>query len=126
MYQLLGSTTLVVFSAFCAAACGASTIDTGRPSNDSQSTANAPAAAHAAGGNVTDPSAPISERFATLDDYLAFLERTQAPVDGPWYREVKPGIYELQTGGNLHLDGPNPSSQTFTREELKRKFGFSR
>jgi len=75
---------------------------------------------------VTDPSAPISERFATLDDYLAYLERTQAPVDGPWYREVKPGIYELQTGGNLHLDGASPSRQTFTREELKRKFGFSR
>ena len=75
---------------------------------------------------MNDPSKPISERFASLDEYLAFLERTQAPVDGPWYKEVSPGRYKLQTGGNLKLDDGDPAAQTFTREELERKFGFRR
>ena len=76
------------------------------------------------GTAVTNNQLPINERFASLDDYLAFLEGTQAPVDGPWYRQVSPGLYELQTGGNLMLEGGDPPKRTFTREELERKFGF--
>ena len=82
------------------------------------------------GNAVNDSSAPISQRFRNLDDYLAFLERTQAPVDGPWYREVQPGIYELQAGGNLHDDGAGggagAAQRTFTRKELEKKFGFAK
>ncbi len=77
------------------------------------------------GSNVTDQHRPISQRFKSLDDYLAFLERTEGPVDGAWYRQVRPGVYVLQTGGNLRLEGGNPPKQTFTREELERKFGFT-
>ena len=56
--------------------------------------------------------------FATLDDYLAFLERRGAS-DVPWYREIRPGIYEL-----VSRRGPGAARQTFTREQLAKKFGF--
>lgn len=71
--------------------------------------------------------APINERFRSLDEYLAFLERTQGPVDGPWYREIRPGVYELVTG-NLRVLGADPNAQkrTFTRQELMQQFGFTR
>jgi hypothetical protein len=67
---------------------------------------------------------PINERFPSLEAYLAYLEK-RAPMDGPWYRQVGPGLYELQTG-NLRLsDGPR-AKRTFTREDLERRFGFAR
>lgn len=81
-------------------------------------------AANTAGNNVTNQQIPISQRFRNLDEYLAHLERTQGPIDGPWYKEVRPGVYELQTG-NLRLDeGAGAAQRIFTREELERKFGF--
>ena len=69
--------------------------------------------------------APINERFRTLDDYLAWLKDTQAPIDKAWYKEIRPGVYELQTGGNLHLDVPQAEQRVFTRQELEQKFGFA-
>ena len=73
--------------------------------------------------------APINQRFAALDDYLDWLRQTQAPVDGPWYEEIRPGVYQLRTG-NLRILGPEgdetPRAQTFTREQLLKKFGFSK
>jgi hypothetical protein len=68
--------------------------------------------------------APISERFPSLDAYLAYLEK-RSHMDGPWYREVRPGVYELQTG-NLRLPDGEIQRRTFTREELEKKFGFAR
>ena len=59
--------------------------------------------------------------FATLDEYLEHLRRYAGPIDQPWYREVRPGVYELVTTMR-----PAPASQTYTREELMRKFGFTR
>lgn len=77
-------------------------------------------------GKPTDAS--INRRFRSLDDYLAWLRQTQEPVDGPWYEEIRPGIYQLRTG-NLRILGPEgdetPPGQTFTRAELEKKFGFS-
>lgn len=35
--------------------------------------------------------------FATLDDYLAHLRQYAGPVGQPWYREIRPGTYELVT-----------------------------
>jgi hypothetical protein len=78
------------------------------------------------GNSVSDTNVPINKRFRSLDDYLAYLERTQAPVDGPWYKEVSPGMYQLQTAGNLHLDVPSREKRTFTRRELEKNFGFSK
>jgi hypothetical protein len=66
-----------------------------------------------------------SERFRTLDEYLEFLERTQAPVDGAWYQKIRPDVYVLKTG-NLRVLGAEPGAKEYTRAELMQKFGFSR
>ena len=58
--------------------------------------------------------------FTSLDEYLAFL-RERGAYDVPWYREVEPGVYELVT-----RRAPGRQPQTFTREELERRFGFTR
>ena len=71
--------------------------------------------------HVVNGRSPISRRFETLDKYLAHLER-QSHMDGKWYKEYRPGVYEVQTG-NLHLDDDR-QQRIFTREELERKFGF--
>lgn len=72
---------------------------------------------------------PVNRRFARLDDYLAWLQQTQAPVDGPYYEEIRPGAYQLRTG-NLRIlptDGsPAPTEQVVTRAELMKQFGFSK
>ena len=56
--------------------------------------------------------------FTSLDQYLAFLE-TRGAYDIPWYRKVRPGVYEL-----VSRRRPASGPQVFTREELARKFGF--
>lgn len=68
---------------------------------------------------------PINQRFGNLDEYLAYLEKMNGPIDKPWYRRVRPGIYELQTG-NFRPLGGNPARRLFTRDELKKKFGFAK
>ena len=60
--------------------------------------------------------------FASLDAYLAYLRDYAAPMDRPWWREVRPGVYRLETG-NLRT-GAAP--QEATRAELERRFGFAR
>lgn len=72
---------------------------------------------------MNNQNLPISGRFNDLEAYLDYLQRTQAPVDGPWYREVRPGVYELQTG-NLRLD-TGEQQRIYTKAELEEKFGFS-
>lgn len=56
--------------------------------------------------------------FATLDAYLAHLERRGA-TGVPFYREVAPGLYEL-VGGR----GRRTAPAQFTRAELMQRFGF--
>ena len=97
------------------AACGA-------PATEQTSDADRQKAADRTGGNV-QTNEPINQRFGSLDEYLVFLERTQGPVDGPWYREIRPGVYQLQTG---NFRGDTEQQRLFTREELMTKFGFSR
>lgn len=58
--------------------------------------------------------------FATLDEYLAHL-RANGAIDLPWYREISPGVYELVTSRR-----PPPEPETFTREQLMERFGFTR
>lgn len=110
---------LTVSGGLLATACSASLRD------PAPSDADGKQASKRLGNNVTDTSTPISKRFRNLDEYLAYLERYQGPVDGPWYKEVSPGLYELQTG-NLKLDTPGEEQRTFTRKELEKKFGFSK
>ena len=58
--------------------------------------------------------------FRTLDAYLAYLRDYAAPMDRPWYREVSPDMYRLETG-NFRSGA---SARTYTRAELERRFGF--
>lgn len=105
----------------CGAACSASVSDPA-PSNSSRQPA-----AKQMGSAVSETETPINKRFGTLDEYLDHLELTQGPVDGPWYKKVGTNTYELQTG-NLKLDRPDgrEEKRLFTREELEKKFGFSK
>ena len=122
IHYLLKSLSLMVLalsSGLLGATCSASVRDP-VPSDSSGQPAS-----KQMGNAVGDTNLPISKRFGTLDEYLAHLEQTQGPVDGPWYKEVSPGLFELQTG-NLHLDVPAKGKRTFTREELEKKFGFSK
>lgn len=91
--------------------------------------ANAPAAPHkeVTAVNPSSAGAPLSglpfaqgRSFSTLDEYLAFRKERGA-YDVPWYKEVSPGVYELVT-----RRVPGKPFETFTREQLMEKFGFSR
>lgn len=71
---------------------------------------------------------PIHQRFRDLDAYLLHLEQVNGSIDKPYYREVRPGVYQL-VGGNLRILSPGgkegaAKGATYTREELERKFGF--
>lgn len=55
--------------------------------------------------------------FRCLDDYLSHL-RNQGAIDLPWWREVRPGVYERVT--TMRDRGP----ETATRAELMQRFGF--
>ena len=58
--------------------------------------------------------------FLTLDEYLTHLERYAAPIDQPWWREISPGVYE-------HVKRlPGTPRERATREQLTKRFGFSR
>lgn len=73
-------------------------------------------------GQVPTDSTSISQQYRTLDEYLAFLE-SRAPMDGHWYRQIRPGVYQLETG---NYRGPEVEQRVFTRAELERMFGFQR
>ena len=62
----------------------------------------------------------MGRRFAALDEYLAHLQCRAAPIDLPWWRAVRPGVYEQVK----HLPGAKP--EVATRAELMRRFGFSK
>lgn len=57
--------------------------------------------------------------FATLDAYLKHLER-QSGIGLPWWRETRPGMYELVKT----IRGATP--ETATRGELVKRFGFTK
>jgi hypothetical protein len=119
LFQIHNLSLLSLAGALLASACSASLNDSAPSDTDRQ------LASEQTGNSVTDTNTPITERFRTLDQYLAHLEQFEGPVDGPWYKEISPGLYELQTG-NLHLDTPDKQKRTFTRAELEKKFGFTK
>jgi len=113
---------LAVVALLLATACGASPGNVQHTDSGRQNIAGKT-------GKKVDGEQAINQQFRTLDEYLAFLERTQGPVDGPWYREVSPGVYELQTG-NLRVLGNDgdetPAKHRYTREQLEKQFGFAK
>jgi hypothetical protein len=62
----------------------------------------------------------MGKKFATLDAYLAHLECFAGPIDKPWWREIRPGVYEHATTAT------NAKPEIATRSELMKRFGFSR
>ena len=69
-------------------------------------------------GGVANLPFAQGRSFASLDEYLEFRERRGA-YDVPWYRQVRPGVYQL-----VSRRAPGAEPQTYSREELARKFGF--
>lgn len=59
--------------------------------------------------------------FATLDGYLAHLRQYAGPIGQPWWREVRPGVYQHVT-----TRVPAGPAEYRTRAELMRQFGFTR
>ena len=76
-------------------------------------------------GNGANPGRRLpfahGRTFATLDDYLAHLRDHAGPIGQPWYRELRPGVYELVTNR-----APPGEPAIVTRAELMRRFGFTR
>ena len=73
------------------------------------------------GDGVRDLPSSFGRSFATLDEYLEHLRNYAGPIDLPWYREIRPGVYEYVTSMR-----PAPAPKTYTREELMREYGFTR
>ena len=57
--------------------------------------------------------------FATLDAYLAYLEQYNGPIDLPWWREVRPEVYEKM----VRL--PQAAPEIVTRAELEQRWSFT-
>jgi hypothetical protein len=62
------------------------------------------------------------EPFASLEAYLDYRRRLGA-TDHPYYAEVRPGLYRCVVWPR-RAGAPEPPP--FTREELARRYGFSR
>ena len=75
---------------------------------------------------VTDPPYAKGQSFTSLDGYLDYLRRHNAPIDGTWYEEVRPGVLLLRRGNFRPLPGDAnaPVDAEITRQELAEKLGF--
>ena len=71
--------------------------------------------------NVAALPYTMGKQFSDLDSYLAHL-KVMSTMDVPYYREVSPGRYKLESGRGTQ----NMAPVYATRQELMRKFGFSR
>lgn len=111
---------MVAVLAALIAGCAERTAGAADAARDGKETAVTDRAAEGEEGVRGLPSS-FGRSFATLDDYLAHLRQYAGPIDLPWYREVRPGVYERVT-----TIRPAPPTETYTREELMRKYGFAR
>lgn len=100
-----------------APACGAPLKADADPSNSSYK-----GAAARPEKPVSDQKIPLNQRFASLDEYLAYLKKRGA-VDMAWWREVRPGIYE-RVSSFRPAEGRTP--ERATRAQLMERYGFTR
>lgn len=100
--------------------CGERPVGAAESDHGNRETAMMDQATNGADGIRNLPSS-FGKSFATLNEYLEHLRRYAGPIDQPWYREIRPGVYELVTTMR-----PAPPPRTFTREQLMREYGFSR
>ena len=113
----------LMLSAVVAGACSNETVGAVATAERSEETAMTNEAG-AAGTPRRDLPYAHGRTFATLDEYLAHLERYAGPVGQPWYRKVGADTYELVT--TMSVPGESNRPQTFTREQLMREYGFTR
>jgi hypothetical protein len=73
------------------------------------------------GGTARNRPFAHGRSFATLDEYLAHLHDRAGPIGQPWYRKVGGDTYELVTN-----TVPRGRPETFTRQQLMERFGFTR
>jgi hypothetical protein len=85
-----------------------------------QEKAARPAPSASAGTAIANLPYARGRSFRSLDAYLAF-RREQGAIDLPWYKEIAPDLFELQT-----TIRPAPPRRRFTRQELAKRFGFAR
>ena len=71
------------------------------------------------GEGVADLPYSWGKRFSSLEEYLEHLRCHAGPIDLPWWREVRPGLYERV----VRMRGAE--RETATREELMKRFGFT-
>jgi hypothetical protein len=69
----------------------------------------------------------MGRRFDTLDEYILHLQQRARPIGLPWYKQIRPDVYELQIGNIRKLEEVDTAQERVsTRDELERKFGFSK
>ena len=90
------------------------------PADSVRAPLNSPASPAGADENLPDLPFSRGRSFASLDEYLAYLEQANGPIDLPWWREIRPGVFQQV----IRMTGAAP--QTATRDELNRRFGFER
>lgn len=73
------------------------------------------------GGTARNRPFAHGRSFATLDEYLAHLRDRAGPIGQPWYRKIGADTYELATN-----TVPRGRPETFTRQQLMERFGFTR
>lgn len=72
------------------------------------------------GKGVANLPFAMGRTFDSLDDYLSHLKCSGGPIGKPWWREVRPDVYEHVTSAT------NAQKEVATRAELMQRFGFSR
>jgi hypothetical protein len=77
-------------------------------------------AADASAGGVANLPFAMGKKFPTLDAYLTYLECFAAPIDKPWWKEIRSGVYAHITSAT------NAKPDIATRAELLKRFGFSK
>jgi hypothetical protein len=77
-------------------------------------------AAEAKSDGVANLPFAMGKKFPTLDAYLTYLQCFAAPIDKPWWKEIRPGVYEHMTSAT------NARREVATRAELLKRFGFSK
>lgn len=72
------------------------------------------------GQGIADLPFSYGKSFDTLDSYLAHLECHAAPIDQPWWREIRPGVFQEMTTAT------DAKPRTATRSDLMKRYGFHR
>jgi hypothetical protein len=76
--------------------------------------------AQSSSGGVADLPYSFGRKFETLDAYLNHLECNAGPIDLPWWKEVRPGVFQEMTSV------PEARAAIATRAELMTRYGFDR